>query len=250
MDYLSDGVETLTAYCVPDDGYLAFAVNRTVGKSLTNFGTFENSSRVPVELSITDEESIEFVFFIEEEFADWIAKNAIPRFVKAEAPTARDISNPKVGDTFTGTAQVTGATAGYSIRDYYGDNNNPVTNYVQVTCADGELAGYKFWPTHCESGHNFYGPAIGLSGTYYVQITKVDPKQGVVGVYFAFQPYASATYQRVSGYANIPGPKFGKIRLVKRLAFADAMEGGDYDDLSAAFKVFRLHKLGGYHPYR
>ena len=140
MDYLSDGVETLTAYCVPDDGYLAFAVNRTVGKSLTNFGTFENSSRVPVELSITDEESIEFVFFIEEEFADWIAKNAIPRFVKAEAPTARDISNPKVGDTFTGTAQVTGATAGYSIRDYYGDNNNPVTNYVQVTCADGELA--------------------------------------------------------------------------------------------------------------
>lgn len=59
-----------------------------------------------------------------------------------------------------------------------------------------------------------------------------------MGVYFAFQPYASATYQRVSGYANIPGPKFGKIRLVKRLAFADAMEGGDYDDLSAAFKVF------------
>ena len=238
MDYLSDGVETLTAYCVPDDGYLAFAVNRTVGKSLTNFGTFENSSRVPVELSITDEESIEFVFFIEEEFADWIAKNATPRFVKAEDSTAMDISNPKVGDTFTGTAQVTGATAGYSIRDYYGDNNNPVTNYVQVTCADGELAGYKFWPTHCESGHNFYGPAIGLSGIYYVQITKVDPKQGVVGVYFTFQPYASATYQRVSGYANIPGPKFGKIRLVKRLAFADAMEGGDYDDLSAAFKVF------------
>ena len=236
--------ETISAFLRPEGAYLPFAVYRSAGESMEDLAAYETASLegVSIDLSLTDSsEEIAFAFLSDEEYVTWSNNAYEPMILAAAAANAGTWDNPKEGDVYTGSAVVSGATAGYSSRRYYGDNNATLDNYVKFTCTSGELLGDSFWPTHCESGHNYLGPEIGVAGTYYVRVYQVD-SDGTYHYYFYFQPNASGTYQRVSGYGS-GTPVYGKLAVQKKIFYSSAdyatqLPSGAYDDLTCTFGVY------------
>ena len=127
----------------------------------------------------------------------------------ASVTTAKDtgdIDNPKIGDTFTGTAMV-----------YYDGHPNIAYNGTgYIVCRDGAFKGDSITMSTCASGHDFAAPQTGQTGSYTVTITSVDTQNGIVtvGVYWQNDSNTSG-YQNLSGTYSYEQNYDGTLKVKK-----------------------------------
>lgn len=119
---------------------------------------------------------------------DDLTDEDIPVYLSAKA--APDINNPKAGDSYSGNATVT----------YNGKKTQTYNGTGYVTCTSGEFKDEQITLNTCASGHDYWAPQTGQTGTYKITITSVDKKTGKITCKVEW-----ANSKHTEGYQNLSG---------------------------------------------
>ncbi|MDE6433985.1 MAG: VaFE repeat-containing surface-anchored protein [Lachnospiraceae bacterium] len=126
-------------------------------------------------------------FIKEEDIANAEEEESMTTFLASAKP---DIDNPKTGDVYTGTATLT----------YNGKKTEYYNGTGYITCTSGDFEGDQITLQNCASGHDYWAPQTGQTGTYKITITKIDKNTGKITCKIEW-----INSKHTEGYQNLSG---------------------------------------------
>lgn len=145
------------------------------------------------------------VSFIKEDAAQEAEEESMTTFLASAKP---DLNNPKVGDVYTGKATIT----------YNGKKTEYYNGTGYITCTSGDFKGDQITLQNCASGHDYWAPQTGQTGTYKITITKIDKKTGKITCKIEWSNSKhTAGYQNLSGTFNYYHSFDGSITVYKEM---------------------------------
>lgn len=162
---------------------------------------------------------------------DGLVDEDIPVYLSAKA--APDINNPKVGDTYSGNATIT----------YNGKKTQFYNGTGYIICTSGDFKDEQITLNTCASGHDYWAPQTGQTGTYNITITSVNKKTGKITgkVEWANSKHTEG-YQNLSGTFSYYHYFSGDFKLYKERGEVEGsyVTSGSLgnSDLSATFAVY------------
>lgn len=172
------------------------------------------------------------VSFVEEKKAN---DNLITETVSSLLSTPEpNIDNPKVGDTYTGKGTVT----------YNGKKTETYNGTGYITCTSGVFKGDDINLKTCASGHDYYAPVTGQTGTYTITISSINKATGKVTctVMWSNSKHAEG-YQHLSGTFSYYHSFDGTFTIYKEMgetagSFVLTNSFKSNLDLSATFEMY------------
>lgn len=158
----------------------------------------------------------------------------IPVMRASASSSAPDIDNPKVGDKYTGKATIT----------YNGKKTQTYNGTGYITCTSGDFKGDQITLKNCASGHDYWAPQTGQTGTYTITITKIDKDTGKVTCTVTWEnDNHTAGYQNLSGTFSYQHSFDGSMKILKGSgesegSFAIQSSFSTFVDLTATFEVY------------
>ena len=165
-------------------------------------------------------------------------KEEFGEMISLFAVSSTNIDDPKKGDKYTGKATLT----------YNGRKTELYNGTGYITCTSGDFKGDQITLQTCASGHDYWAPQTGQTGTYTITITNVNKDTGKITctVTWANDKHTEG-YQNLSGTFSYEHSFSGELRVTKENgepegSFVMTSSFKFNMDMSATFEVYTDEK--------